>query len=72
MKVRDLIYNDGFSFNVEYRILKYLGFDLLKVMYDSRKDRFPKHELLDKYICAINQNGDVIDIEYSDLAYHYE
>jgi hypothetical protein len=67
MKVSDLIDNREFSFNVDFRIVKYSPTpydpDYLNVLYSSLQDDDLEYGLMDLNISAINQNDNVIDIE---------
>ena len=78
MKIKDLIQNDEFEFNVPFRIIgvgniiydeKGNGIDVeLTVMYDDSKEDNTApidSELLEEYIVAINETDGVIDIEYA-------
>lgn len=68
MKIHELINNDEFNFNVDYRIVKYSPTpydpDYVNVLYDSRKDKDIQFDLMYMNISAINTSKDrSIDLE---------
>ena len=70
MKIRELVSNDEFGFNVPFRIVEVgdiVDNDVnLTVVYDSNSGEDIPAEILDRWICAINDNdAGGVDIEYS-------
>ena len=62
MKVEELLNNDEFSFNVNFRIVKYSPTpydpDYVNILYDSETSKELDYQLMDLNISAINQNDD--------------
>ena len=73
MKIKELIDNREFSFNVPFRIYEYIPPDSedegeVDLKYDSETDMELDYELYDKWISAINHGDDgAVEIEYLEL-----
>ena len=71
VKIHDLLCSDEFEFNAPFRIVEVgdiiEGSDVeLTVVYNSESDEDIPEDILDKWICAINDNDEGgVDIEYS-------
>ena len=71
MKIRDLIVNDSFDFNVHYKIYKYVQYydsieegDVI-LKYDSYSKFGPPSDICEQEIVAVNQADDgTVEIEY--------
>lgn len=68
MRIHELVSNPTFSFNVPFRILKYIGGDETITVFDSESSAGDIHfDLMTKEITAINTGDDgVLEIEYVD------
>ena len=66
MKVRDMIYNHEFTFNLEIRIMKYdFDTDESTILYEDLRDKgvIPE-DIMDSWISAVNMGDDgVVEIE---------
>lgn len=71
MRIRDLVYNMEFAFNVKYRIIEYRGYDEEPdaiEWYDSDSNERMPENILNKWISAINQEYDgTVIIEFIRL-----
>ena len=72
MRIRDLVNNMEFSFNVRFRILEYVGTDddpdKTIVVYDSESLKEIPDDVQNRWISAINTGDDgVMEIEFIKL-----
>ena len=66
MKVRDMICNHEFTFNLEIRIMKYdFDTDESTVLYEDLRDKgIIPEDIMDSWISAVNMGDDgVVEIE---------
>jgi len=65
MTVKNLIFNDEFSFNVKFKLISYdFDTDVETVLYDSESGQVVPWSLMYKNVSAINQGEDgTIEIE---------
>ena len=72
MKIKDLINNAEFTFNVPFRILEYVGteddMDKTLLVYDSESQEEIPDDVNNRWISAINEGDDgVMEIEFVRL-----
>lgn len=72
MRIKELVNNAEFSFNVPFRILEYVGDednpDKTVLMYDSESPEEMPDDVADRWISAVNEGDDgVMEIEYVRL-----
>ena len=72
MRIKDLINNKEFCFNVHFRILEYMNMpddpDATLLIYDSESARLLPESVGERWISAINTGDDgVLEIEYVPL-----